>query len=142
MFSWKTIFNGIPIKKNLDRCNICSDSLCPHYGEKDEDVLHAIGRCAEARQMWYCSSLRLTIPEVIGTFKEWIRQLIEKDYGELWWETFRVIAWLNWGSRNKAFPKGKIVQVQDTLAKISYNLLRDGNGGRQKIKANDQKLLQ
>ncbi|KAL0408285.1 UNVERIFIED_CONTAM: hypothetical protein Sradi_1762900, partial [Sesamum radiatum] len=58
IFIWRTCFNILPMSSNLHRRIRETSSVCPHYHNEDENVLHAIMVCHFARQVWGLSNFK------------------------------------------------------------------------------------
>ncbi|KAK6163315.1 hypothetical protein DH2020_000179 [Rehmannia glutinosa] len=97
---WRLATNSLPLRQNLARKKIITDTTCPLCDGDEETAIHRVIDCDFARQCWALSNL----PHSAWKHRDrdvemWLRNLHQNlDYNQ--WRFAQVILWYMWQQRN------------------------------------------
>ncbi|KAK6130344.1 hypothetical protein DH2020_035901 [Rehmannia glutinosa] len=97
---WRLATNALPLRQNLTRKKITTDTSCPLCDHGEESAIHRVIDCDFARQCWALSN----IPHSAWNHKQsdvetWLRILHHNlDYNQ--WRLAMIILWSMWHQRN------------------------------------------
>ncbi|KAK6122177.1 hypothetical protein DH2020_044081 [Rehmannia glutinosa] len=97
---WRLATNSLPLRQNLRRKKIITDTSCPLCDQDEETTIHRAIDCDFARQCWALSNL----PHSTWNHRDrdveiWLRNFHNKlDYNQ--WRLAMIILWYMWQQRN------------------------------------------
>ncbi|WVZ60116.1 hypothetical protein U9M48_010177 [Paspalum notatum var. saurae] len=123
MFIWRLAHNSLPVKRNLARRGIKTETACPLCFRLDEDCGHLFFKCKKAKQCWRAMNLEHVRAdlELCKSGKETVARILNLEQHE----QNRVFIWLWrwWSARNKANDGSKLATVSDICSSVSFYLL-------------------
>ncbi|CAN1165788.1 Transposon TX1 uncharacterized 149 kDa protein [Linum perenne] len=119
-FVWRASRNALATKKNLWIRKCASTPYCPVCSEEEEDILHCLFKCPNAREVWRKTYPSSTLPREGTTMVEWLAAG-SPDNPDL--NTHKKIAlmWNIWKARNEKVFRGKNPNV-DTIIHLALKL--------------------
>jgi len=80
---WRILNNGLPVKTNLVKRGIKSDSLCPRCNRSPETVSHTFMDCDWSQRVWFASSLNINFTtSAYNNFTNWLHEKSTKGKPE------------------------------------------------------------
>ncbi|WVZ92865.1 hypothetical protein U9M48_038901 [Paspalum notatum var. saurae] len=123
MFIWRLAHNSLPVKRNLARRGIKTETACPLCFRLNEDCGHLFFKCKKAKQCWRAMNLEHVRAdlELCKSGEETVARILNLEQHE----QNRVFIWLWrwWSARNKANDGSKLATVSDICSSVSFYLL-------------------
>jgi hypothetical protein len=120
MFIWRMAHNSLPVRRNLARRGIKTETVCPVCYRLDEDCGHLFFKCKRARECWRTMNLehvRIEL-ESCASGQETVLKILKLEQQE----QRKVIIWLWrwWSARNKANAGGRMATTDDICNSITF----------------------
>jgi hypothetical protein len=66
MFIWRLARNSLPVRRNIIRCEVKLDTICPICRRLDEDCGHIFFKCKFAKMCWRLLDMEDIISELVS----------------------------------------------------------------------------
>ncbi|WVZ50515.1 hypothetical protein U9M48_001761 [Paspalum notatum var. saurae] len=138
MFIWRLAHNSLPVKGNLARRGIKTDTLCPLCCRLDEDCGHLFLKCKLVKHSWRAMDLEHIRNELEScrSGKEAILRIMNLQKNEM--DRIFIGLWRWWSPRNKVNAGGNMVSVAEINSSVSFYLMefeKLATKGRDNVKA-------
>lgn len=122
MFVWRFAHNSLPVRRNLKRRGVKTETICLVCARFDEDCGHLFFKCKQVRECWRVLNLdQLRTKLMLCQSGREVMQMIWSFSSE---EQRKVIIflWRWWSARNKVNAKEKRWSTADICSSVIYHL--------------------
>lgn len=122
MFVWRFAHNSLPVRRNLKRRGVKTETICPLCARFDEDCGHLFFKCKQATECWRVLNLdQLRTKLMLCQSGREVLQMIWSLSPE---EQRKVIVflWRLWSARNKVNANEKRWSTADICSSVIYHL--------------------
>nr|XP_025703912.1 uncharacterized protein LOC112805796 [Arachis hypogaea] len=150
MFLWKVAHNIIPVRANLKKKSLLTNSVCPICAQEEETSEHTLLLCDWTRAVWFGSQSQCTpTNQNVRSVGQWLQQMYikckeanrtEVDQN---WSRIGITMWTIWKARNNyeynniepnpesTINHARIIEKEyNSLIKENISKVREDNKGR------------
>jgi hypothetical protein len=122
MFLWRFAHNSLPVRNNLKRRKIKTETVCPMCRRFDEDDGHIFFKCKNARECW--QELQLEDARCCLAQCRLGKEVAEKIWTMPSENQVKIVVWLWrwWTARNKANAGERVQSAGEVCSSVQYHL--------------------
>ena len=123
MFIWRLAHNSLPVRRNLARRGVKTETVCPVCYRLDENCGHLFFKCNMAKECWRMMNLEHIRAELeqCRSGKETVMRILsfeQKDQNRVF-----IWLWRWWSARNKANVGERMATAAEISNYVSFNLM-------------------
>ena len=123
MFIWRLAHNSLPVRRNLARRGVKTETVCPVCYRLDEDCGHLFFKCKMAKECWRMMNLEHIRAELeqCRSGKETVMRILsfeQKDQNRVF-----IWLWRWWSARNKANVGERMATAAEISNSVSFHMM-------------------
>ena len=122
MFLWRLIHNSLPVRNNLKRRKVKTETLCPMCRRLDEDCGHVFFKCKKAQECW--RELQMENARCCLVQCRSGKEMAEKIWKMQADQQLKIVVWMWrwWTARNKANAGERVQSAGEVCSSVHYHL--------------------
>lgn len=107
----------MPIAVNLQRKQVLHEPFCQIYGNRFENIFHALMECKAAQKTWRLTNFAERFKSLAGPYMLTVFQDLAKKISRTNFELMAITCWTIWKARNKYIFEAKKLNPHMSMAK-------------------------